>query len=48
MSYGERHSPFLFVGYYKRRDTQLTPPSNPLAVPSVESLNYHAERVFKR
>lgn len=33
--------------YYKLRGEKLVSPENPLAIPSIESLAYHAERVFR-
>jgi putative restriction endonuclease len=33
--------------YYKLRDEKLILPGNPLAIPSIESLTYHAEHVFR-
>jgi putative restriction endonuclease len=33
--------------YYKLRGEKLVLPENPLAIPSIESLTYHAEHVFR-
>ena len=33
--------------YYKLRGEKLVLPQNPLAIPSIESLTYHAEHVFR-
>lgn len=33
--------------YYKLRDQDLAIPANPLAIPSIESLTYHAEHIFR-
>ena len=33
--------------YYKLRGGKLVLPENPLAIPSIESLTYHAEQVFR-
>jgi putative restriction endonuclease len=33
--------------YYKLRGEKLVLPENPLAIPSVESLTYHAQHVFR-
>lgn len=33
--------------YYKLRGRELDIPSNPMAIPSVENLTYHAEHVFR-
>ena len=33
--------------YYKLRDEKLILPDNPLAIPSIESLAYHAEHIFR-
>jgi len=33
--------------YYKLRGEKLVLPENRLAIPSIESLTYHAEHVFK-
>jgi len=33
--------------YYKLRGERLILPENPLAIPSTESLIYHAEHVFR-
>lgn len=33
--------------YYKLRGEKLVLPENPLAIPSIESLTYHAEQVFR-
>jgi putative restriction endonuclease len=33
--------------YYKLRGEKLVLPENPLAIPSIESLRYHAEHVFR-
>jgi putative restriction endonuclease len=33
--------------YYKLRGERLVLPENPLAIPSIESLTFHAENVFR-
>jgi len=33
--------------YYKLRGEKLVLPENPLAIPSVNSLTYHAEHIFR-
>jgi hypothetical protein len=33
--------------YHKLRGERLVLPENPLAIPSIESLTYHAEHVFR-
>jgi len=33
--------------YYKLRGEKLVVPENPLAFPSIESLTYHAEHIFR-
>jgi len=33
--------------YYRLRGERLVLPKNPLAIPSIESLTYHAENIFR-